>query len=271
MEAEDPRSFFASEILRLRESKGWSQAQLGTEINVSGDYVSKLERGIRPPTAELSARLDLVFKTDGHFERLHELVERNGSSTPSFFTYIRQIEKSARVIEEYAPSLVPGLLQTPEYAAETFRAMWPYLPEEEIQKKVQDRMDRSALLEQTAVEVWVILDESVLHDSLAPGVMAGQLAHLVELIELRRIVVQVLPAGVGMHALRTGYLMIMTLDDGAQVAYTEGPHSGSVIDEAGALAACRRSYDLVRAVALSPAASLARIKAALEEHKQDEQ
>lgn len=268
-EATDPRSFFAAEILRLREAAGWSQVQLGDEINVSADYASKLERGVRPPTEELAVRLDIAFKTDGHFMRLYELAQASGG-TPSFFAYIRQIEKTARVIEEYAPSLIPGLLQTPEYATETFKAVWPYLSVEGIEEKVRDRIERSALLDESAVEFWAILDEAVLHDRLTEGVMAGQLAKLVDLIEMRRIVLQVLPRDVGMHALRTGYLMIMTLDDGAQVAYTEGPHTGSVMDTAVELAACRRSYDLVRAVALSPAASLALIKAALEEYKHHE-
>lgn len=265
---QDPRSFFASEVERLRKAAKLSREQLGESLIVSADYIAKLERGVRPPTPETAARLDAVFKTDGHFARLCVLAEKSGT-TPGFFKFVAEMEQTAVKIEEYAPSLVPGLLQTEQYARETFNSVWPYHPEERIEEMVQERMDRARLLDRPAgPELWVILGEAVLHDVLPEGIMASQLAHIEALIAARRIVVQILPSDVGMHALRAGNLLIMTLDDGSQVAYTDGPHTGRVMDSPKEVTDCRRSYDLVRAAALSPLASRARIKSALEEYKQ---
>ncbi|MEV0263254.1 helix-turn-helix transcriptional regulator [Streptomyces sp. NPDC050617] len=270
--ANDPRSFWHSEVKRLREKRGWLQSRLGKEINVSEDYVSRLERGVRPPTHELSIRLDQVFDTDGHFVRLFELAKKSIGAIPDFFAWVAEMEKSAQRIEEYSPTLVPGLLQTAGYAREVFKAVWPYHSPEKIQELVDARLERAGILSvHGGPEVWVILEEALLHARLPVGVMADQLAHIVELIEGRKIVLQVLTQDIGMHALKTGQLRIMTLEDGAQIAYTEGPYSGSVLDTAEEVAACRRSYDLVRATALPQADSLARVKAALEEHKKHDQ
>lgn len=268
-EPHNPRSFFGSELRRARETAGLDQAGLGKAVHVSGDYVGKLERGTRPPTEEMAQRLDAVLGSDGLFWRLWDLVEHS-TDHPAFFALAGELERSARLIEEWEPNIVPGLLQTADYSREVFRAVWPYHSEEKIATMVEARVKRAELLEDDRLEVWAILSESVLHDVLPPGVLAGQLAHIVDLMDNRRVVVQVLPGHIGMHALKAGPLRIMTLDDGSKVAYTEGPHSGHVLDTPKELNDCRRSYDLVRAAAMSPVASLSRIRAAMEESKRDD-
>ncbi|MFI0982464.1 Scr1 family TA system antitoxin-like transcriptional regulator [Streptomyces sp. NPDC021093] len=265
--AQDPRSFWHAEIKRLREKAGWLQEDLAREINVSEDYVSRLERGVRPPTRELSIRLDQALKTDGHFVRLFVLLESAGT-IPSFFAYVAETLKTAARIEAFEPNLMPGLLQTPEYAREVFKAVWPYRAPEKIQSMVDDRMGLASILDrEDRPEFWTILGESVIRDVLPCGVMRDQLVHVLDMAEQGKVVVQLLPADVGMHALKTGSLWILTSDDGSQLAYTEGPHAGHTMDSPAELANCRRSYDLVRAAALPPVASLARIRTALEELK----
>ncbi|MEU7040013.1 helix-turn-helix transcriptional regulator [Streptomyces varsoviensis] len=270
--ANDPRSFWHSEVKRLREKGGWLQSRLGAEINVSEDYVSRLERGARPPTRELSLRLDQAFDADGHFVRLFELAKKSTGAIPDFFAWVAEMEKQAQRIEEYNPSMWPGLVQSPAYAELVFNSVWPYHTEKQIQDLVEQRIVRADMLEQaTGPEVWLIVEEPLLNANLGPGVMVEQLSHVAHLMESRKIVLQLVPKEIGMHALKVGQLRIMTMEDGSQIAYTEGPHSGSVMDTPEELAKCRRSYDLARACALPHDQSLARINMALEEHKKHDQ
>ncbi|MGW7004588.1 helix-turn-helix domain-containing protein [Streptomyces sp. NPDC054933] len=261
----NPRAFFGAELRRLRTAAELTQERLGALVYLSGDTIAKVEKTVRAPTEELAQRLDAALGTDGHFQRLFELAEKS-SRHPQFFALYVELERTAQRIEEFAPYLMPGLLQTEGYAREVFRAFSPYLPDEQIDKKVKARMDRAAVLD-TGAEYWAVLDEMVLREpGLPPAVMREQLEHIVSLIRQHRIVVQVLPREAGMHALRTGPLVILTVEDGTQVAYAEDMHSGQLLDGPNDLRFCRVSYDLVRAVALPPKASLELIESALEEY-----
>ncbi|MCS0634777.1 helix-turn-helix transcriptional regulator [Streptomyces sp. LP05-1] len=258
--SDNPRDFMRQELIRRRTLAGLKQEELAKKINVSPDYISKLERGVRPITLELAIRLDAALNTGGTFVGALGLAEADPTS-PEFFAYVKEMEKSARRIEAWAPSLIPGLLQIEGYAYSTISSVMAYDSQEMLRVKVKDRLDRAQIFDSDEPpEYWAIVAEAVLREPLPGGMMEEQRAHLVELIESRQIVLQILETKIGMHALRTGSLWIMTLDDGFQFAYTEGPYSGSIMDDAKRLAACRRSYDLVRADALSPAASLALLK-----------
>jgi transcriptional regulator with XRE-family HTH domain len=260
----NPRAFFGAELRRLRIAAGLTQERLGALVYLSGDTIAKVEKAVRAPTGELARRLDAALGTDGHFQRLYELAEQS-SKHPGFFVWHAELERTATKIEVFSPNLVHGLLQTEAYAREVFRAFWPYLPDEQIEEKVKTRIERAAVLEKE-IEYWAILDEVVLREpGLPPAIMREQLKHIATLIRNRHIVVQILLRTVGMHPLRVGPLTILTLDDDTQVAHEEGPHSGQVLDSLVDLRACRLSYDLVRAAALPPPASLELIESALEE------
>jgi transcriptional regulator with XRE-family HTH domain len=261
----NPRAFFGAELRRLRIAAGLTQERLGALVYLSGDTIAKVEKAVRAPTEELAQRLDAALGTDGHFQRLYELAEQS-SKHPQFFALHAELERTAQRIEEFSPYLVPGLIQTESYAREIFRAFWPYLPDEQVNHKVKARLDRAALLAND-VEYWAVLDEMVLNEpGLPPGVMREQVQHIVALIQDHRAIVQVLPRTAGMHALRSGPLTILTLPDSTPVAYVEAPHTGQLLDSAEQVRACRLSYDLVRAAALPPQASLELIESALEEY-----
>ncbi|WP_377269636.1 helix-turn-helix domain-containing protein [Peterkaempfera sp. SMS 1(5)a] len=263
--AASPRAFFGAELRRMRIAAGLTQEGLGAKIYVSGAYVGQIEATTRSPNQELAVRLDTALGGEGHFVRLYEMVERSREHPP-FFASFAELEKTAVKIESFEAQLVPGLLQTAAYARETFRAVWPYTPEERIEEMVAARLSRAELLKDpTGVELWAILDEAVIRrPGLDPTMMREQLEHIADLVRSRRIVVQVLPYSVGMHALMVGSLRLLSFENAPVVAYTEGPHSGQLLDSPEAIRACRLSYDQARAAALPPGASLTLIESATE-------
>ncbi|PJN24944.1 helix-turn-helix transcriptional regulator [Kitasatospora sp. CB02891] len=262
-----PAAFYGFELRRLREKANLSQQTLGERVFVSGAYIGQLENAARRPQLDLSRLLDRELATDGHLERLHPLLRHPRMA--DYFVEVVEHEARARTISEYAALVVPGLVQTRDYAEAIFLGAQPLLTEAELADRVAARLGRQGIVEDpTGPVLWMVLDEAVLHRVVSSRqVMAEQLRHIVRLITERQIIVQVVQFDAGAHAMLEGMISLMTFEDAPPLVYAEGPHIGQLIDETALVAKCRQSYDLVRAAALSPEASLARIKSAVEEHE----
>ncbi|MET8682512.1 helix-turn-helix transcriptional regulator [Streptomyces sp. NPDC004647] len=261
-----PRAFYGAELRRLREAAGMSQEQLGERVFCSGTYIGQFESAARRPQPDVSRLFDDVLGSGKHFERLCELARQ--SKHADYFADAAELEKLAQTISEYAPMLVPGLLQTAAYARGLTRATLPFAPQEEVEAHVTARLDRTRRLDDPeAPELWAIIHEAGLHVPVeGPEVMREQLDHLAAMARSHhRVVVQVLPYSAGPHPLMYGTTILMTLADAPPVAYTEGAHTGQLIDDPTLVAKFQRSYDHVRAAALSPKASLTLIESAAAE------
>ncbi|WP_280676959.1 helix-turn-helix transcriptional regulator [Kitasatospora sp. MAA19] len=264
-----PREYYASELRRLREAvvPRMSQEKLGALVFVSGGYIGQLETAVRVPQLDLSKRIDEALSTGGVLERLHALLDF--SRFPDYFKHAKEYESQALTISEFAALIVPGVLQTPEYAHAIFLGAEPTRTDEELAQLVAARLERAhAVTGSTGPELWYILDEAVLRRVVGTrSISAAQLRHLADLMIRRRVIIQVVTYEAGAHALLEGLLCLMTFADAPPLAYSEGPHAGQLLDDSRLVARCHRSYDLVRAAALSPEASLALILSAAEEHE----
>lgn len=263
-----PRAFYGSELRRLREAAGMSQEKLGALVFCSGTYIGQIEGATRRPQPDMAKQLDEVFGTDGLLVRLCHLANRERFA--KYFEEAADLEVRAKTISEFAISLVPGLLQTRPYARALILAAHPTISEERLHEWVEKRLKRAQLLEgATPPLLWVILDENVLRRAVGgKAVMTEQLRHIIHMTEARRLVVQVLPYEAGAHSLLSSMLTIMTFDDAPPVAYVENSYSGQLLDEPALLAKCQMAYDLARAAALSPEASLAMLRSVLEGYSQ---
>ncbi|HZG06582.1 MAG TPA: helix-turn-helix transcriptional regulator [Streptomyces sp.] len=258
--------FFGSELKRCREAAGLTQQELGERVYVSGAYIGQFEVAVRKPQLDVAQRIDVELKTGGFFERFcREMIDR--SPYAKYFTEVVDMELSATSIYEYDPLFVPGLLQTAAYARAVFLAHQPLAPEKEIEEHIQARLARAKLLHRPKKPFfWAVLDESVLRRPVGgPAVMAELLHHIAEMIKGRRAVIQVLPFSAGAPAL-SSMTALMTFTDAPPVAYVEGTATGNLLDDPATVAQCQLSYDLLRAAALSPEASLSLIESVAEDY-----
>ncbi|KAA0932162.1 helix-turn-helix domain-containing protein [Streptomyces apricus] len=260
--------FFGTELKRRREDAGLTQAELGCRVFVSGGYIGQFEQAIRKPQLDVASRIDEILQTDGFFERLWRKLIVDQPYT-EYFAHVVELERLATEICEYAPTVVPGLLQTREYARAVFLAGNPLSPDDHIEDLIKGRMDRAQLLKGAArPRYWVILHETVLRVAVGgPHVMAHQLSHIAAMARERKMLLQVLPFATGAHREMGKMMKLMSFDDAPPTVYTEAVLSGNLLDEPAVVKRTRSSYDLIRAAALSPEASLTLIESAAEDHR----
>ncbi|MFF4371390.1 Scr1 family TA system antitoxin-like transcriptional regulator [Streptomyces sp. NPDC001594] len=265
-----PRALLGAELRVARERAAMSQAGLGEKLFVSGSYVGQMEAGTRRITPELAASIDGILGTNGFFAR--NCAKQGKSKYPDHFVEAAEAEAEALAIREYAPQLIPGLLQTEAYAREMFRAGLPTAPESDIDELVANRLDRAAVLaDPTTPMLWCVLDETVLRragDSKA--VVAEVLRHIAALIRRRRIIVQVLPFSAGMHAAMEGSLKLMSFEDAPPLAYIQAMGTGQLLDDPATVADHALTYDQLMANALPPRKSLALIESVAEDYEHDQ-
>ncbi|MDJ1130832.1 helix-turn-helix domain-containing protein [Streptomyces iconiensis] len=262
-----PKTFYGAELRRHREDAGLSQDQLGERVFCSGAYIGQFESAIRRPQVAFSKQFDDTFHSGEHFQRLCRLVHE-AEKHPEYYADAAELEKLAKTICEYSPMLVPGFLQTEAYARALSRATQPLASEEEIERHVKTRMDRARqLLDPTGPKLWAILHEAALRITVgSPEVMREQLLHIAEIARTRGALVQVQPNSAGPHPFMMGTVLLMTFDDAPSVVYSEGAHSGQLIDDPALVERNQESYDLARAAALSPEASQALIASATKDY-----
>ncbi|MEV2249550.1 helix-turn-helix transcriptional regulator [Streptomyces sp. NPDC050147] len=260
--------FFGAELKRRREDAGLTQAALGVRVFVSGSYIGQFEQAIRKPQLDVAERIDEVLQTDGLFERLwRKLI--NDQPFAEYFAHAAELERLATEICDFAPAVVPGLLQTPEYARAIFLGSNPLATDEYVEELVRARMDRTLLLKDTAKPMyWAILHEAVLCVPVGgPATMAGQLDRIAAMMRERRVMVQVLPFAAGAYSPMGKMMRLMEFEDAPPTVYTEAVLSGNLLDDPAVVKRTRSSYDQLRAVALSPEASLDLIDSASEEFR----
>jgi transcriptional regulator with XRE-family HTH domain len=202
-----------------------SQDALAAKLGFDRTVVAKAETGERPPTDDvLAAWCQACRLNDDLFGRLVVLARRADGPVPTWFEDWLQAEGEAQSLRIWSPTLIPGLLQTAEYARALFLAEQTDTSDDAIGALVEARLQRGAILDRTdPPDVVVVIDEMVLHRLIgSPQVMHDALIQVAELSQRPYIVVQVVPASNGANAGLGGAFYIAAADSIQETLQLDG-------------------------------------------------
>ncbi|WP_225800024.1 helix-turn-helix transcriptional regulator [Streptomyces sp. NK15101] len=256
---------YGARLRRLREERGWTQEELAARTGYSGKHISGVEIGSRPATLRFSRAIDESFGLVGtgqSFDRECRQV-RHGVLLEGFPEYVAQ-ERKAVEIRLFTIGIIPGLLQTPEYArtvTDSFVSRGAATADQAAERMAY-LMERQKILEQGRPPMlFVVMDESCLRRPVGgPGVMAAQLDRLVEFAEHPNTVVQVAPFAIGERRPLDLPLYLLTLPDRSVISYAESQSKGHLERENGAVSSMLTAYHQLAAESLSQAGSVTMIK-----------
>ncbi|MHC0430793.1 helix-turn-helix domain-containing protein [Streptomyces sp. O3] len=247
-------------LIRQKNKSGaadWSQTFLAGRVFVSQSRVSDVETGKVPPDRDLASKLEQVLELPR--DSIVNLVRLLEHQTVKDYAkpFLRRQDEANTF--HAASFVVPGLLQTPDYARELLLAGQAGDPRD-IDSYVEQRMQRQRVWER-GDPPWMslVLSEAALYQTTAP-----QLDRLLQHQEAPNVSIQILPFGSG-HIV--GTLYVLTLPDGSRGAYTEGFLTGSYSEDVETSLQFQRVYDRLAASALTAEASTAKIQAALKRLK----
>jgi transcriptional regulator with XRE-family HTH domain len=254
-----PRQVFGAMVRHYRERAGLSRAEVARRICKSVSLVQAIELGQRAATDVVTEDLERVLAAGGALILLREEIGDGlgYQAYPSWFQDWLVKEREARRLRWFEPLLVPGLLQTADYARAVFRTRFG-VTDEWIDEQVAARLKRQDIMERDQpTQLWVIVDEFVLRRAVGGAhVMREQVGHLIEMSQQPHVSVQVISAVVGGHrGLWAGGFAIADFDDAAPAGYQETASEGQLVEGAEGLMTLVEGWDTVVREALPWAAS----------------
>ncbi len=265
---ESMAALFGAQVRRLRLSAGLTQARLGAMTHVVGTRITQVERcsGAKP-TLELAKALDAALGADGLLVDLWPHVYRE--SFPDWSRTFMAYAAQAVAIREYTAHVVPGLLQTEDYARALLGVDLDLRDEAQLEERLTARLARQNRLDGPGrPELLAILDEAVLRRPVGgEEAMREQLARLVRTAAERQSCILVLPFAHGEHDMLGGSLTVLRLPNGAEVAYCEGAHHGQLFEDPHEVRKLAETYDRLRLAALPARRSLRLIRSAMEDYR----
>lgn len=260
---ENDREMFADELKAARAQKGWSVVEVADKIGFSPSTIKNIESGQRAPTPDQAGRLDRAFGTPGTFTR----TERRMRGVPfsAGFRSFAPHEQQARAIKTAHHSVLPGLFQTSDYALATLTAH-PETTEDVVKEQLAARLDRQAILYRADPPprmISLIAEQALYANIGGPAVMAAQMEHVLELAQMPRVIVQIIPSQA--HSGLNGAFVIAETDQHVDTVYLETAMGGQVVESPEAAEAMTVLFDALRAEALTGSASLEVIKEAVQQ------
>jgi transcriptional regulator with XRE-family HTH domain len=256
------------ELRRLRTEHGLTieQVQDRSGGDIKAPSISRWENGERSvrPT-DLRLLLDIYQVHGEERENLLTLArqakERGwwqsfASAIPEWFQVYLGLEAEAAQIREYAAELIPGLLQTAEYARAFLQAPPAAASPEEVSRRIAVRLARQErLTADDPPEYWAVLNEAVIRR--APGdaqAMRAQLEHIAAVAELPHVSVQVLPFSAGVHAAMEGAFSTLSFPDATDpdIVYMENQAGSLYLEEQAEIDRYTRMFSHLIAKALDP-------------------
>jgi transcriptional regulator with XRE-family HTH domain len=235
------RRLLGLQLRGLRESRGISAAEAARAIRGSESKISRIELG-KSAIREIDV-LDLLtlYGVDPaereQFLTLAEQASRRGwwhqfsDVLPTWFQTYIGMEESAQSIRVYEPLFVPGLLQTPQYAAAVLAL--GDLPVNDAERHVMLRKERQRRFLDGQLKLWAIVDESALRRPVGSmDILRDQLRYLISLSTRRNLTLQITSLGEGGHAAPSAFTILRFNEaDMPDVVYVEQLTSALYFDK----------------------------------------
>jgi len=248
-----------------RERAGLSRAELARQISKSVSLVQAIELGQRAATPDVTEDLEAVLDTGGALHRLREEIGDGLSyqAYPAWFADWPGKEATATALRSFELAVVPGLLQTEDYARALFRARLK-ITDEQIEEWVAARLGRQAILtREDPPMLWVVLDEGVLRRQVGGRhVMCEQVNRLIDAARRPNIVIEVVPVSAGAYLGLQGPFVIADFQDAPSIGYQEMVVGAQPLEDPEQVALLDFTWNTVRSEALPRAASLALLEEA---------
>ncbi|MCX4809399.1 helix-turn-helix domain-containing protein [Streptomyces sp. NBC_01239] len=267
------RRKLGAELRALRAEAGFTSGEAARLVGWHQSKVSRIETGasgVKPPDVrllldayqvadpQLRDMLLVLAGSDDVGGRHHWWHAYRGVLPPAYRDFI-SLESQASTLRTLETSVVPGLLQTPEYARAVTRAAVGGPDNdgpERLDALVQVRMARQDVLRaDPPLALSVVLDEAVLRREVGgPGVMARQLDRLVEAARLPQVRLQVLPFAAGAHIGVTGPFVIFSFPSTSDLDVVVLDHltSSLYLERKEDLEAYSEAFSTLQFHALSP-------------------
>lgn len=275
------RRGLGAKLRRLREDAGLTGDQVAARLKWSTSKVSRIENAhtaARPP--EIKKLLALYGVTGAAVGELLDMAqeaarkgwwETHSPTLPPDYGPLIDMEAVADRAYSWAPFVVPGLLQTADYAREVTNGYLERIdpvPPSETRRRVAARLARQGVLTRAKpLRLTVVLDESVLYRRLGnEGLMYAQADHLLELSERDNIALHILPLK-GRHPIGTGAFVLFHFDEtyavtGPDVVYLEHLTGSRYVEDEDEAYRYRRSFDRLSELAATEDASRQILKSA---------
>jgi transcriptional regulator with XRE-family HTH domain len=235
------RILLGTQLRRLRESRGITAQAAARAIRGSESKISRIELG-RNAIREIDVLDLLTFYGVGAVEReqllsLAEQANRPGwwhrynDILPDWFQSYVGMEEAATSIRVYEPQFIPGLLQTQQYTAAVLT--FCDIPIGEAERHVILRKERQRRFTEGQLKLWAVVEETALRRPVgSPEILRDQLRYLLSLSSRQNLTLQIIPAGLGGHAVPSGFTILRFGDaDLPDVAYLEHLTSALYFDK----------------------------------------
>ncbi|TMR13723.1 helix-turn-helix domain-containing protein [Nonomuraea turkmeniaca] len=252
------------ELRLLRERRKLTGAKAARELGWSASKVSRIEAARTMPSTDDIKALVKLYRVDG--DKLDELIgllrdaEQRGwwedyeDALPEEYTRFLGLEAEAISQRSWEPHLVPGLLQTEDYAREVILASRGIarITHSGVRSRVEARLDRQqrVLHRPEPCRLTVVLDESALMRRFGePSVMREQMEHLLEISLLPHVSVRVLTLD-SLHPVNTGTFIHLQFAEFDDVVYLEQLYTANFVDDLERVAGYETAFDHIKSEAL---------------------
>ncbi|MEU3571939.1 helix-turn-helix transcriptional regulator [Kitasatospora sp. NPDC036755] len=262
-----PQASFGAQLRSHRGELKMTQDRLAERTGYSPGHISSVETGRKPPTLPFARKVDQAFDSGTKFVNLF-LDVRASALLQGFGQYVVE-EAKAVEIRCFEVGIIPGLLQTPEYAAELVTAALSRgaIGQTQADERLRILASRQGLLaRQPPPRLFAILDESCIRRPIgSPVQMAAQLDHLIAVAALPHVTLQIAPYSMGAARSLNLPVYLLGLPNHSVTAYSESAQQGLYERDPEAVRTLLTAYHHLQVEALPQAATVALISKVREE------